>query len=159
MFLALLCIGCTRTIYTPVETVHTEYKEADTTAIYNRLLSLFQSTMSKEARSDSLVDRSSETVVLNEKGDTTRHDREHIIYRATSREKELEQILARQDSVINALRTQMSQVKTDSIPVPYPVERPLSRWQQVKMDFGGMAIGALILLLSIFLFRLIRKFI
>lgn len=26
--------------------------------------------------------------------------------------------------------------------VPYPVERELTRWERVKMDFGGMAIGA-----------------
>lgn len=25
--------------------------------------------------------------------------------------------------------------------VPYPVERQLTRWEQAKMDFGGMAIG------------------
>lgn len=26
--------------------------------------------------------------------------------------------------------------------VPYPVERELTRWERTKMDFGGMAIGA-----------------
>lgn len=32
-------------------------------------------------------------------------------------------------------------VKTDSIRVPYPVERKLSRWEQVKMDYGAVSIG------------------
>lgn len=31
----------------------------------------------------------------------------------------------------------------DSIPIPFPVERPLTRWEQTKLDFGGAAIGAL----------------
>ncbi len=33
-------------------------------------------------------------------------------------------------------------IKRDSIPVPYPVEKELSRWQQAKMDAGGIAMGA-----------------
>lgn len=32
-------------------------------------------------------------------------------------------------------------IKTDSIRVPYPVERKLSRWEQVKMDYGAVCIG------------------
>lgn len=34
-------------------------------------------------------------------------------------------------------------IKTDSIRVPYPVEKKLSRWQGVKMEVGGWAIGVL----------------
>ena len=33
--------------------------------------------------------------------------------------------------------------KTDSVAVPYPVERELGKWEQVKMDYGGKAIGLL----------------
>ena len=32
-------------------------------------------------------------------------------------------------------------VLTDTIREPYPVERKLTRWEKVKMDFGGMALG------------------
>ena len=32
-------------------------------------------------------------------------------------------------------------IKTDSVRVPYPVERKLSRWEQVKMDYGAVSIG------------------
>lgn len=32
--------------------------------------------------------------------------------------------------------------RTDSINVPYPVEQKLSRWEQTKMNFGGMAMSA-----------------
>ena len=33
--------------------------------------------------------------------------------------------------------------KTDTISVPYPVERKLSKWERTKMDFGGAAIWGL----------------
>lgn len=38
------------------------------------------------------------------------------------------------------------QSATDSVKirVPYPVERKLTAWERTKMDFGGMAIGGLI---------------
>ena len=37
-------------------------------------------------------------------------------------------------------------IKTDSIrvPVPYYVEKKLNWWQRMKMDFGGIAFGALL---------------
>lgn len=34
-------------------------------------------------------------------------------------------------------------IKTDSVRVPYPVEKKLSRWQGLKMEVGGWAIGVL----------------
>lgn len=30
--------------------------------------------------------------------------------------------------------------RTDSVQVPYPVEKPLTRWQQTKMDIGGIGL-------------------
>ena len=45
-------------------------------------------------------------------------------------------------------------IKTDSIQVPYPVEKKLSRWQQIKMDTGGIAIGGCVVLLLIMLYKL-----
>lgn len=32
-------------------------------------------------------------------------------------------------------------IQRDSIPVPYPVEKPLTKWQRWKMDAGGWAMG------------------
>lgn len=40
-------------------------------------------------------------------------------------------------------------VKTDSIAVPYPVERELTWWQRTKMDFGGVAFAVLAVALCI----------
>lgn len=36
-------------------------------------------------------------------------------------------------------------VKSDTISVPYPVEKRLTRWQQLKLDIGGISIGIIII--------------
>lgn len=46
---------------------------------------------------------------------------------------------------------------TDSIHVPYPVEKELTKWQQFRMDFGGRAIAAVIIIVLIFFGRLVYK--
>lgn len=47
-------------------------------------------------------------------------------------------------------------IKTDSIQVPYPVEKRLTHWQKVKMELGGWAFGGLVMTL-IFIVVLIYK--
>lgn len=47
---------------------------------------------------------------------------------------------------------------TDTIRVPYPVERKLSRWEKAKMDFGGFAMGGVVIALCIAVVWLIKKF-
>ena len=49
-------------------------------------------------------------------------------------------------------------VKTDSIPVPYPVERKLSKWEKIKMDIGGWAIGASVVMMIVILFISFSQF-
>ena len=43
-------------------------------------------------------------------------------------------------------------------PVPYPVERELSRWEAIKMDFGGFALGAVGVVVCVAVIWLIKKF-
>lgn len=158
LWLLLMLTGCTSTRYVPVETVRTEWREADTTAIYDRLRSFFESLYSRETSSDSVVERNKETVVLKEDGDTARHDKERIVYVSSRREKELVHKLSQRDSIIDALRLQLASVKSDSIPVPYPVERQLSRWEQAKMDFGGVALGMIVAAVCVAVVWLVRRF-
>ena len=40
--------------------------------------------------------------------------------------------------------------RTDSIAVPYPVEKPLTRWQRFCLDYGKMTTGATIALVLLF---------
>ena len=119
---AVMVSGCTRTTYVPLETVRTEYVEADTTGLYERLRDFFESMYSRETSSDSVIDRQKETVVLKENGDTARHDTERTVYVSSRREKELEHEVRQRDSIIGSLRLRLTSVKADSIRVPYPVE-------------------------------------
>ncbi len=48
--------------------------------------------------------------------------------------------------------------RSDTIRIPYPVERNLTKWEQTKMDFGGIAIGAIIAVVCIAVVWLIKKF-
>lgn len=160
IYVSLLCGGCTRKVYVPVESVRTEYREADTTAIFSRLLNIFESRKEKQSKSDSLVDRTKETIVLNEKGDTTRHDKEHTVYKSTQREKELETENKTLRDSLSVLNTRLESIKTDSVPSIVTVERELSKWEKAKMDFGGMAMGGagvLFIALCIAVVWLIKK--
>lgn len=47
--------------------------------------------------------------------------------------------------------------KTDSVLVPYPVERQLTRWEQFRLDVGGWAIGAVIIVILIVVGYIIYK--
>ena len=47
--------------------------------------------------------------------------------------------------------------KVDSIQVPYPVEKELTRWQQFRMDFGGWAMCIVVISIVIFIVYKIKK--
>jgi len=47
--------------------------------------------------------------------------------------------------------------KTDSVQVPYPVEKQLTWWQQFQIDVGGLAIGIAIISAIIVIMVVVRK--
>lgn len=49
-------------------------------------------------------------------------------------------------------------VLTDSVPVPYPVEKKLSPWQQTKQDYGGWALITVAVMLLAAVVWLAKKF-
>ena len=48
-------------------------------------------------------------------------------------------------------------VKVDSIQVPYPVEKQLTRWQSLRMDIGGIALTVVAIIVIIALGKMIYK--
>lgn len=67
-----------------------------------------------------------DSVFVKDKGDTVFVEKYKYLYRDK---------LVRDTLYIN---------RTDSVQVPYPVEKELTKWQQFRMDFGGWAIGIVI---------------
>lgn len=95
---------------------------------------------SAKVRVDSVIMHDS--VAVFQKGDTVLITK----YRDRYRVKELT------DTVYQ------SAIDSVKVSVPYPVERELSRWERTKMDFGGMAIDAIVIALCVAVAWLIKKF-
>ena len=90
---------------------------------------------------DSILVRDS--IYIHEKGDSVLEHRYHYIYKYRDRV----------DTLYLASR--------DTVSVPYPVEKELTRWQSVKVDYGGWAIGAVfgfvLIVFGRFIYKLKRK--
>lgn len=145
VLLLLMCAMCgCKTKYVPMHEYHTETIRSDT-AVFNAILRAFRESVRNYQRSsDSLTHMLKETTTLTENGDTARHDRIEYIYLSSYKEKEYERIIEEQNDSIEKLNTRLESVKADSIPVPYPVEKQLTKWKKAKMDFGGIAFGGMI---------------
>ena len=48
-------------------------------------------------------------------------------------------------------------LRSDTVRVPYPVERRLSTWEQVRLNVGGWAIGCMVITIIIFSIYIIRN--
>lgn len=64
-----------------------------------------------------------DSVYIHEKGDTVTEYRYKYVYRLKDRV----------DTLYISSR--------DTVSVPYPVEKELTRWQRTKVDYGGWAMG------------------
>lgn len=89
-------------------------------------------------RFDSIYNRDSIYVLV--KGDTVYQYKYKYLYKY--------QYLNRTDTVI----------RVDSVQVPYPVEKQLTRWQSLKMELGGWAFGLVIAFTLVIVGRFIFKF-
>ena len=44
-------------------------------------------------------------------------------------------------------------IKTDSVQVPCPVEKKLTKWESIKLDMGGWMFGALLIILLYIMYK------
>lgn len=88
-------------------------------------------------RHDSIYQRDSIYVI--DRGDTVYTYKDRYLYKYL--------YLNRIDTVI----------KTDSIQIPYPVEKSLTRCQKAKIELGGWAFGVLIMLAIMLIIRLLKN--
>lgn len=47
--------------------------------------------------------------------------------------------------------------RVDTVSVPYPVEKELTKWQRVKVDYGGWAIGIVFVFILIVVGRMVYR--
>lgn len=80
-----------------------------------------------------------DSVYVKEKGDTVLIEKYKYLYR---------------DKLV---RDTMYISKVDSIQVPYPVEKELTRWQQFRMYFGGWAMCIVVISILILIVYKIKK--
>ena len=80
-----------------------------------------------------------DSVHITEKGDTVTEFRLKYIYKYKDRT----------DTLYLA--------KVDTVGVPYPVEKELTKWQSVKVDYGGWAIALVFVFILIVVGRMVYK--
>lgn len=134
--------GCTRTVYVPMPSVSVERNDHSVNAT-----DIEKDRSRESTREQATLDTK---VTVNENGDTLRTDTRFIYLRDRETERENERLRA----IVNSLRS----AKADSVPVPYPVERELSRWERTKVDYGGYAMVLLGAMLAVAVIWLIKKF-
>ena len=140
-----MLFGCKTTRYVPVESVRTEYKDR-VTAVHD--------TVRDSVLVSSDVYRH-DSVMIRMQGDTVYVERWHTLLQSSSLQNRAERSKAAHDTLYLD--------RTDSVRVPVPVERKLTKWERAKMDFGtaaiviaAMAIIAGIVILAWWLRRKIR---
>jgi hypothetical protein len=82
-----------------------------------------------------------DSVIIRTQGDTT------IVEKIRWRDRIIKVYKIKTDSVI----------QRDSIRVPYPVEKSLSKWEQAKMDFGDIAIGGTLALVAFIVIWIVKR--
>ena len=63
-----------------------------------------------------------------------------------------------QNRFVNVYKVKTDTImKSDSIRVPYPVEKTLTMWQRAKMDVGGWAMGLITVVIIFVIVWLVRR--
>ena len=136
---AVLCVSCSHRVYVPVQSIRTDtiyMSRRDSVHIKDSLI-----TRQVINIRDSVAIHDSVVIIKDEQGNI----KEKLIIRyrdrwhATQDNLTLQRLLAHYKASNDILRA----TRKERIEVPVPVERKLSRWEKLKMDVGGWAIGAM----------------
>ena len=83
--------------------------------------------------------RLQDSIFVFVKGDTVRIEKYKYLYRD------------------RAVVDTVYKVQCDTIRVPYPVEKPLTRWQKWKLDLGGFAMAGIVVTVLVVVGRMVYK--
>lgn len=112
----LLCMGCAPRVVTVPEYHYERHNTTDTVMLHDSIL-----------RERNTIIREADSAMLSELGIRLQQGERAILVLR----KELEWALSQQKKI-----THDTIIKTDSIRVPYPVEKKLTKWQQLKIGAG-----------------------
>lgn len=150
MWLLLIIIGwlvlslcsCKQIEYVPVKEVKTVEVERNGINWSDRFNGVNETTM--------ITIKDSVVVVVNQQGEEVRREEWHE--KETDREyrEKYEELL----SMYESLRSE----KTDTIEVPYPVEKELSRWEQTCVNYGGEAIVTIVVVIIGLIIYVVKRF-
>lgn len=136
---ALCFTSCSHRVYVPVQSIRTDtiyMSKKDSVHIKDSLI-----TRQVINIRDSVAIHDSVVIVQDEQGNV----KERLIVRYRDRWHATQDnlTLQRQIDRYKASNDSLRAIKTEYKEVPVPVERKLSRWEKLKMDVGGWAIGAM----------------
>ena len=124
--IAVLCMimllsGCKTTRYVPVERMRTEYKD--------RVVAVHDTVRDSVLMLNDVYRHDSISVM--QRGDTVYVERWHTLMLNSQLRNRSERSKVAHDTLyVN---------RTDSVRVPVPVERKLTKWERVRLDFGTIA--------------------
>ena len=136
---ALCFTSCSHRVYVPVQSIRTDtiyMSRKDSVHIKDSLINRQVINIR-----DSIAIHDSVVIVKDEYGNV----KERLIVRYRDRWHATQDnlTLQRQIDRYKASNDSLRATKTEYKEVPIPVEKKLSRWQKIKMDVGGWAIGAM----------------
>ena len=138
--LTSLCFtSCSHRVYVPVQSIRTDtiyMSRKDSVHIKDSLITRqVINIRDSVAIHDSVVIIKDEQGNIKEKLIVRYRDRWHATQDNLTLQRQIDRYKASNDS--------LRATKTEYKEVPVPVERKLSRWEKLKMDVGGWAIGAM----------------
>lgn len=133
----LLFSGCQSVKYVPVETVRMEKESKTDTIIQKDTVRSEKETIIREARPEDSLMMAKLGIRLRE------NERLLILLQKEMSEQKSNAYESHRDTVL----------KTDSVAVPYPVEKELSWWQRQKIAFGEWVFGVMAVLLLVVIIR------
>ena len=138
--LTSLCFtSCSHRVYVPVQSIRTDtiyMSRKDSVHIKDSLI-----TRQVINIRDSVAIHDSVVIIKDEQGNI----KEKLIIRYRDRWHATQDnlTLQRQIDRYKASNDSLRATRKERIEVPVPIERKLSRWEKLKMDVGGWAIGAM----------------
>lgn len=139
LVVCLLLFGC-KTKCVPIVEHHTEVVHETDTVTEKEVVNNYINTILRESRPE-------DSVMIAQLGIKLKANERLLI------------LMQQQIAELNKYRYEShnkDSVRTDTIQVPVPVEKPLGKWEQFTLDYGKVAFGGTIVAVALIIFELIR---